>query len=324
MDGAQRLEDLFLLGGLRTGPERAAVCVALADGAPMTFAELHGAAVDVAAAMDGLGAAPLGVCCEGSCAMAVAVLAALYRLCPFVPVASCTARTLALVGAQAVLVHESHALAEAQAAAARSVGPPALGLRLVPLPLAKDRPAIGFPPEPCSTVAYVLSTSGSTGEAKAVAVPHAAIVDNIRGLLAAGVRPGQTAVVMSPLTFDPSIVDLFLAFVVGACAVLLPPRLRQQPLQLFAALERHRVDYMCACPSAILRFGNEHLRALAAPTSSLRTLMLGGEAFPPPSQVLAWWPAGSPLRIFNVYGTTEVMPKPVFFSYSYFFFPTTK
>ena len=96
-------------------------------------------------------------------------------------------------------------------------------------------------------------------------MPHAAIVANIRGLLQQGVRPLQAAVVASPLTFDPAVVDLFLAFATGACAVLLSPAERRAPLHLLHILQEQRVDYMCTTPSLLARFGQAQLAALAAP-----------------------------------------------------------
>ena len=62
------------------------------------------------------------------------------------------------------------------------------------------------PPE---AVAYVLSTSGTTGQPVTVRVPHCSIVPNILDLRSKfNLSPDDVVFNASPLTFDPSVVEV--------------------------------------------------------------------------------------------------------------------
>ena len=55
------------------------------------------------------------------------------------------------------------------------------------------------------------------------------------------------------------------------------------------------------------RFGEDTIsNRILSSNSSLRVLVLGGEAFPTKHSLAQWWSPASHCRIFNIYGTTEV------------------
>lgn len=77
-----------------------------------------------------------------------------------------------------------------------------------------DSPCPNSPNHPTGSacpdsIAYVLTTSGTTGVPKIVQVPHCSIVPNIVDLRSRfGIVPDDVVFNAAPLTFDPSIVEV--------------------------------------------------------------------------------------------------------------------
>ncbi|KAL5486532.1 hypothetical protein EMCRGX_G019026 [Ephydatia muelleri] len=135
---------------------------------------------------------------------------------------------------------------------------------------------------PCS-LAYVLHTSGTTGEPKAVRVPHCCIVPNVLGLgTRFSVHPDDIVLNAAPLTFDPSVVEIFMALFSGSALLVVPSPLRSSASLLSrAALMRQHVTLLQATPSLVQRLAEGPLGGrLLGPRSNLRVLALGGESFP--------------------------------------------
>ncbi|KAG7488869.1 hypothetical protein MATL_G00038990 [Megalops atlanticus] len=158
-------------------------------------------------------------------------------------------------------------------------------------------------------LAYVLHTSGTTGVPKTVRVPHQCIVPNILHLRSLFQITADDVIFMaSPLTFDPSVVEMFLALSSGACLLMVPTVIKKVPSRLATVLfTRHRTTVVQATPTMLRRFGGRVLRTTVLCTSSsLRVLALGGEVCPSVPVLRSWREEGNSTRIFNLYGTTEV------------------
>ncbi|XP_030047272.1 beta-alanine-activating enzyme isoform X2 [Microcaecilia unicolor] len=158
-------------------------------------------------------------------------------------------------------------------------------------------------------LAYVLHTSGTTGIPKIVRVPHTCIVLNILHLRSVfRVTQDDLLFLASPLTFDPSIIELFIALTSGACLLIVPHIIRMMPEKLGNALfHHHRITVLQATPTFLRRFGTSSIRSMILSTNcSLRVLALGGEAFPAMNVFRSWREAGNQTQIFNLYGITEV------------------
>ena len=68
-----------------------------------------------------------------------------------------------------------------------------------------------FPSLSPTAVAYIVHTSGTTGPPKPVSVPHCSIVPNVLDLTRRfSVSPNDTVFNAAPLTFDPSIVEVYI------------------------------------------------------------------------------------------------------------------
>ncbi|MGW4767727.1 amino acid adenylation domain-containing protein [Nocardia sp. NPDC004278] len=144
--------------------------------------------------------------------------------------------------------------------------------------------------------AYVIYTSGSTGKPKGVVVTHA----GLGGLLAAarevsGVGEGSRLLHVCSPNFDPSVLELLLAFSSGATLVVAAPHASGGP-ELTELLRRERVTHVIITPGALESVdpaGLDHLEMVA----------VGGEACGP--ELVGRW-ARDGRRFVNVYGPTEV------------------
>lgn len=110
----------------------------------------------------------------------------------------------------------------------------------------------------------------------------------------------------TPLTFDPSVIELFLALTTGAKLLIVPQKIHINPKKLLSILfpqdnKENAVSFLQMPPSVFLRWSSEEIEYIFQ-KSSLKVLALGGEVFP--SNILKI-PKGN-VRIFNLYGITEV------------------
>ncbi|SEC38073.1 amino acid adenylation domain-containing protein [Streptomyces sp. 3213] len=143
--------------------------------------------------------------------------------------------------------------------------------------------------------AYIVFTSGSTGRPKGVAIHHRGVVNSAHAELDfVDPQSPDTVIQFSSPSFDGSVLDFTLAFAHGGrlCVV---PRDRMLPgPDLAETVRRYQVTLAFLPPSAL---------AVMQPDDvpGLRTILVGGEAFPPELGPL-WAPNR---RLFNIYGPTE-------------------
>jgi D-alanine--poly(phosphoribitol) ligase subunit 1 len=146
--------------------------------------------------------------------------------------------------------------------------------------------------------AYLMYTSGSTGQPKGVLVPERALRDRLAGLAAVpGCAPGSTVLAQTALSFDISLAELLLPLSVGATIVLAPPTARADPAAFGAVVQRYRPGIIQATPS----FWRLVLAAgwAGAPES---VLWCGGEVL---TSKLARDLSPLCRELWNLYGPTE-------------------
>ncbi|XP_075400395.1 beta-alanine-activating enzyme isoform X2 [Tenrec ecaudatus] len=169
---------------------------------------------------------------------------------------------------------------------------------------------------PKDCLAYALHTSGTTGLPKVVRVPHVCIVPNIQHFrVLFKITQEDVLFLASPLTFDPSVVEIFVALSSGASLLVVPTSVKMLPSKLAAVLfAQHRVTVLQATPTLLRRFGSQLIKStVLSASTSLRVLALGGEAFPSLTVLRNWREEGNKTEIFNIYGITEVSSWATFY-----------
>lgn len=154
--------------------------------------------------------------------------------------------------------------------------------------------------------AYLMFTSGSSGQPKAVEVSHGALAAFVAGARQRyGVGLGERVLQFAPFSFDASIEEIFVSLASGATLVLRDDAMLESMPRFVEELERLRISVL-DLPTA---FWNEWVVALRAGLASvpacLRCVIIGGEAAYP--EQLAAWQAAAPnrVRLVNSYGPTE-------------------
>lgn len=175
--------------------------------------------------------------------------------------------------------------------------------------------------------AYVVYTSGTTGEAKGILGSHTALSQFIRweiGLL--GVGQGDRVAQIAPVTFDASFKDIFTALGAGATLVIPPAATRANFNLLSEWVLSQQVTILQTVPSILRNLLNawEENGVAESEFETLRFIMLAGEMLYP-RDVLRWQDlAGDATELINLYGTTETTILKAFYRIPYPLSPDLK
>ncbi|HTR92098.1 MAG TPA: amino acid adenylation domain-containing protein [Trebonia sp.] len=163
-------------------------------------------------------------------------------------------------------------------------------------------------------VCYVIHTSGSTGDPKAVAVSYGSLASVI-GPLAAEYKigPDDRVAQIAAMAFDTSVEQIFVTLTSGA-RLTLPPSGTLAPSELLRGIERRGVTVVDLTPAywhqllALTKPADERLR-------SVRLMITGGEMADPADceaarRSVPW------ARLLNAYGLTETTITSAFFDVS--------
>jgi amino acid adenylation domain-containing protein len=316
--------------------DRAAVTIAGPAGeATLSYAQLHARAARVAAALARGGVRrgdrvaillPKGV--ESIAALYGAMMAgaAYVPLDPFAParrhvfiLSNCDVRALVTGGAMAAALGEIAAL-----------GAPLDGLAAALLVDTDDAGAVTLPPgtraitraeieadaprDPLAAgadagasdqdLAYILYTSGSTGDPKGVMISHRNALTFVEWAAREfALAPEDRVSNHAPLHFDLSVFDIFATHLAGACVFLVPDRAATFPIQIARFIAGNRITVWYSVPSILTalvtrtRLGDFDL-------SALRAVLFAGEVFPL-KHLRALMQAVPHAAYYNLYGPTE-------------------
>jgi len=153
-------------------------------------------------------------------------------------------------------------------------------------------------------ILYIISTSGTTGEPKGIAMSHKAAIEFFRASVAhCGLSETDNVGSIAPLQFDFSILDLGLALGSGACLTILPQALAYQPKKLINIINEKQVTQFDSVPSVwgmIINYSPDLITAF----TTLRSILYAGERFP--IKNIRFIREKLPdLRIINCFGQSE-------------------
>jgi pyochelin synthetase len=165
-----------------------------------------------------------------------------------------------------------------------------------------------LPPAPGASpddLAYVLYTSGTTGEPKGVMVSHRSVANVVADCNARfGIGPGDRFFGVSAFNFDLSVYDVFGALSAGAAVVLPDPDGAADPAHWLQRCGEAGVTVWNSVPAIVSLFREQAAADGAGPLAALRLVMMSGDRIPP-TLPAALWELKPDLEVVSLGGPTE-------------------
>ncbi|MGW1741619.1 amino acid adenylation domain-containing protein [Nocardia sp. NPDC001965] len=267
--GARTLHDSFFAQAARD-PHR--IALGWRSGS-LTYGDLAGQALAVAGALDAAGVRPgdtVAVIVPKGYRQIPAVLGVLAAGATYLPIgtgqpAARREKILRRGGARIAVVGDALELPDEVTALA-------LESALSGAPLAAPREVAA------DRVAYVLFTSGSTGEPKGVEVGHRAAANTIDALTAYfGLGSGDRTIALSSLEFDLSVFDIFAPLALGGAVICVDETTERDAVAWSELIEEHSVTVLNCAPGLAAMLADT---ATAAQLAAVRLVITGGDRVP--------------------------------------------
>lgn len=151
---------------------------------------------------------------------------------------------------------------------------------------------------------FIALTSGTTGEPKHIEVPVRSIQPNISDLtIMFNITTSDNIYFSTPLTFDPSMVEILLACTNGASLVIAP----EKASILFPKQVENSITVWQTTPSKFFQYSNADIRnMILGANSTLKVLALGGEPLNGLNRLRLLKDNDNNTNIFTLYGVTEM------------------
>ncbi|MEO7317963.1 MAG: amino acid adenylation domain-containing protein, partial [Chthoniobacteraceae bacterium] len=154
--------------------------------------------------------------------------------------------------------------------------------------------------DPAGRMAYAMYTSGSTGQPKAVCVPHRAVVRLVRDTNYVQFFPADRVAQASNPAFDALTFEVWGALLNGACLIGISRDVLLSPRDLANFIDREKISVMFLTVALF----NQVAAQIPSAFRGLRHMMFGGEAADA-AAVRRVLRHGPPERLVNGYGPTE-------------------
>jgi len=149
--------------------------------------------------------------------------------------------------------------------------------------------------------AYLMFTSGSTGEPKGIVVSHKNLYTYSSYIIKTYSFCSNDRISQAPdISFDLSVQDVFSAFLSGGCLFVVPKKVMMSPHKY---INDHKLTIWTSVPSVgVFMDRMKHLTKNSLPT--LRCVLFCGEGLP--CEIADKWELAAPnSKIINFYGPTE-------------------
>lgn len=239
----------------------------------------------------------VGVCCDRTTDMVVALVAVLKAGCAYIPIDPEYPRSrieyVIKDAKPSVILTHARLLSLL----------PTEGTLLLPMDqLAPEAAALpitfnisGLTPD---SLAYVIYTSGSTGNPKGVQIHHRAFMNFMAAMQQdIGIAPQDRLLAVTSLSFDIAGLEMFMPLLYGATIVLATREQSMDVVQMMQAIDEHQITFIQATPATFHMLVNNDWR----PTRTVK-VVCGGEPMPP---VMAMRLLERGAELYNGYGPTE-------------------
>ena len=269
----------------------------------LSYRELNTRANQLADYLRVLGVGPevlVGICVERSLEMVVGLLGILKAGGAYLPIdpeypLERISFMLEAAGVAVLLTHE------AAAAALPAYWGQTIYLDTDWEQLATCRAANGVVAVAGENPAYVLYTSGSTGEPKGVMVTHRALANHMQWLLGELVFTAADRVLQkTPFTFDASVWEFYAPLLCGGTVVMAAPGVHREATALVTELAEHQITQLQVVPTMLKLLVEE---PGFGECRELQRVYCGGEALT--GELAARFGERVGVELCNLYGPTE-------------------
>lgn len=113
-------------------------------------------------------------------------------------------------------------------------------------------------PVNANSIAYILTTSGTTSTPKAVAVPYRTVMNLLVSLSQQSFQPSSRILCTAIPEFDPWFYNLFVALVCGGTLHLTPNQARYEPLTMQRIIDKEKINFAVLLPTVLANLNLEH------------------------------------------------------------------